>query len=338
MTSLFAAHARAGTRCGALPIACVAALLLALAGCATTPAGAPGRRRRHAGARAAPAPTPAPPQPTAPPLPRNVEPPAPKSTCRAFRCRIARAMPTAARAPTGPERKDATRFSADMNYRTGWTDGRGAVQEARSERLARARRGEALARIRRPARPAPPRADVGRSRGAEAVPAARLDGRRRVVPVPGRCARARLARDRARSARVRPQRVAAAGLLVPRLHRRSRSAARLLRAGRERRSRAATASAATSSCTTPACGPQRVRRLVSLDGFGIPDDTPDAAARKIGEMARRAARADQSFKPYREPRRRGRSAAEEQSAAAARQGAVPRGALGRRRCRTAARS
>jgi hypothetical protein len=26
---------------------------------------------------------------------------------------------------TGPERKDATRFSSDMNYRTGWTDGRG---------------------------------------------------------------------------------------------------------------------------------------------------------------------------------------------------------------------
>ena len=26
---------------------------------------------------------------------------------------------------TGPERKDGARLSADMNYRTGWTDGRG---------------------------------------------------------------------------------------------------------------------------------------------------------------------------------------------------------------------
>jgi hypothetical protein len=25
---------------------------------------------------------------------------------------------------TGPERKDATRFAADGNYRTGWQDGR----------------------------------------------------------------------------------------------------------------------------------------------------------------------------------------------------------------------
>jgi hypothetical protein len=125
MTPLFAAHARAGARCGALPIACVAALLLALAGCATTPAGAPGAAPVSPAGAPAPAPTPAPPQPTAPPLPRNVEPPAPKMNLSGFPLPYRQGYADGCASATGPERKDGARFSADMNYRTGWTDGRG---------------------------------------------------------------------------------------------------------------------------------------------------------------------------------------------------------------------
>jgi pimeloyl-ACP methyl ester carboxylesterase len=43
--------------------------------------------------------------------------------------------------------------------------------------------------------------------------------------------------------------------------------------------------------------PARIRRLVSLDGFGIPNDTPDAAVRKSAKWLD-AMREDQSFKPY----------------------------------------
>ena len=43
--------------------------------------------------------------------------------------------------------------------------------------------------------------------------------------------------------------------------------------------------------------PARVRRLVSLDGFGIPNDTPDAALRKSVKWLD-ALNEEQSFKPY----------------------------------------
>ena len=43
--------------------------------------------------------------------------------------------------------------------------------------------------------------------------------------------------------------------------------------------------------------PARIRRLVSLDGFGIPNDTPDAAVRKSVKWLD-ALNEDQSFKPY----------------------------------------
>jgi len=121
MTSLFAARMRADAQCAALPIACAAALLLALAGCATTPVGDPGV---PPSATPAPTPEPAPAQPTAPPMPRNVEPPPPKLNLSGFPLPYRQGYSDGCESANGPERKDATRFSSDMNYRTGWTDGR----------------------------------------------------------------------------------------------------------------------------------------------------------------------------------------------------------------------
>ncbi|MEP7276407.1 MAG: hypothetical protein ABI812_08640 [Betaproteobacteria bacterium] len=99
------------------PIACAAIVLMALAGCATTPAGGPG----------APSPSAvpgAPPTQSAPPLPRNVEPPAPKLNLSGFPLPYRQGYSDGCESVDGPERKDATRYSSDMNYRTGWVDGR----------------------------------------------------------------------------------------------------------------------------------------------------------------------------------------------------------------------
>jgi hypothetical protein len=64
------------------------------------------------------------PAPTAPPLPRNVEPPAPKLNLSGFPLTYRQGYADGCASASGPERKDAARFSADMNYRTGWQDGR----------------------------------------------------------------------------------------------------------------------------------------------------------------------------------------------------------------------
>ena len=66
------------------------------------------------------------------------------------------------------------------------------------------------------------------------VPAARLDGYRRHVPVPGGRDAGPAHVHRARLARLRPQRVACGRLLVSGLLRRPRRAARSVRAGRAR--------------------------------------------------------------------------------------------------------
>ena len=99
--------------------ACVVAVAVILGGCATTPPGT------SPGAPSAPsaAPPPEPPKPTAPPLPRSAEPPAPKLNLSGFPLPYRQGYADGCASATGPERKDATRFSSDMNYRTGWTDG-----------------------------------------------------------------------------------------------------------------------------------------------------------------------------------------------------------------------
>ena len=123
----FSLRTHARTRSGAAD-RIVAALLVALAGCATTPAALPGsagvtgrdplrhqsRRRRSRPRRRCRA--------TSSRRRR-------RSTCPGSRCRIGRATRTAAPAPPAASARTPTRFSADSNYRTGWHRRPRAVQE-----------------------------------------------------------------------------------------------------------------------------------------------------------------------------------------------------------------
>ena len=89
----------------------VAALALVFAACATVPEAPP------------PAPSAPAPKPTAPPLPRDAQPPPPPVNLEGFPLTYRQGFADGCASATGPERKDATRFSADGNYRTGWQDG-----------------------------------------------------------------------------------------------------------------------------------------------------------------------------------------------------------------------
>jgi hypothetical protein len=75
-----------------------------------------------------PAPQDAPPalppmRPTAPPLPANAEPPPAAINLSGFPLPYRQGYADGCASATGAERKDAVRFGADGNYRTGWTDG-----------------------------------------------------------------------------------------------------------------------------------------------------------------------------------------------------------------------
>jgi hypothetical protein len=85
-----------------------ALLVLAIAGCAQLPTG-PG--------------VPPPEPPTAPPIAPNVEPPPPAVNLSGFPLPYRQGYADGCASATGAERKDATRFVADGNYRTGWQDG-----------------------------------------------------------------------------------------------------------------------------------------------------------------------------------------------------------------------
>ncbi len=87
---------------------CVGALL-ALPGCATLTPGAQGTQP-DAGART--------------PVPANVEPPAPAVNLSGFPLPYRQGYADGCASAGGREQKDAARFAADGNYRTGWTDGR----------------------------------------------------------------------------------------------------------------------------------------------------------------------------------------------------------------------
>ncbi|HEY3177562.1 MAG TPA: hypothetical protein VGL25_01625 [Casimicrobiaceae bacterium] len=66
----------------------------------------------------------APPAAPPPTVPRNAEPPPPKVNLSGFPLPYRQGYADGCASVGGTEHKDAARFSADMNYRTGWTDGR----------------------------------------------------------------------------------------------------------------------------------------------------------------------------------------------------------------------
>ena len=80
-------------------------VLALVAGCATpgTGPGAPG--------------------PSAPPLPRTAEPPPPPVNLSGFPLPYRQGYADGCASATGPQRRDAARYGADSNYRTGWIDG-----------------------------------------------------------------------------------------------------------------------------------------------------------------------------------------------------------------------
>jgi hypothetical protein len=89
-------------------------LALVLGGCAQTGTGPFGAPPDGPGL---------PTRPTAPPLPASVEPPSPSVNLSGFPLPYRQGYADGCASATGPERKDAARFGADGNYRTGWTDG-----------------------------------------------------------------------------------------------------------------------------------------------------------------------------------------------------------------------
>lgn len=88
-------------------VAVVALSLALVAGCATTGPGS----------------APSEPVPTAPPLPRAAEPPPPNVNLTGFPLPYRQGYADGCASASGPQRRDAARFSADPNYRTGWQDG-----------------------------------------------------------------------------------------------------------------------------------------------------------------------------------------------------------------------
>jgi len=92
----------------------VALLIAALAGCATVaPTAPPGST----------APATAPAGTTAPAPKPYVEPPPPPVNLQGFPPTYRLGFGDGCATARGTEQKDATRFSADGNYRTGWQDG-----------------------------------------------------------------------------------------------------------------------------------------------------------------------------------------------------------------------
>jgi hypothetical protein len=90
------------------------AVALAAGGCASVATAPSGRGPDAEG-------TPA--RPTAPPIAPSVEPPPPAVNLSGFPLPYRQGYADGCASATGAERKDAARFGADGNYRTGWQDG-----------------------------------------------------------------------------------------------------------------------------------------------------------------------------------------------------------------------
>jgi hypothetical protein len=92
------------TRIDVRAVTLAVAFAFVVTGCVTVPVG------------------PAPP-PQAPPLPRTAEPPPPSLNLSGFPLPYRQGYADGCASAKGAERKDAERFGADPNYRTGWMDG-----------------------------------------------------------------------------------------------------------------------------------------------------------------------------------------------------------------------
>ena len=57
------------------------------------------------------------------PVPKNVEPPPPNVNLSGFPLPYRQGYADGCASASGPQRRAGTRYSADPNYRTGWTDG-----------------------------------------------------------------------------------------------------------------------------------------------------------------------------------------------------------------------
>ena len=68
-------------------------------------------------------------------MPANVEPPPPNVNLSGFPLPYRQGYADGCASATGAERKDATRFAADGNYRTGWQDGLAICREEMSTRV-----------------------------------------------------------------------------------------------------------------------------------------------------------------------------------------------------------
>ena len=84
-------------------------VVFGLAGCASAPPDV--------------APQAPPERPWAAPIPANKEPPPPNVNLSGFPLPYRQGYADGCASASGPERKDAARYGADGNYRTGWTDG-----------------------------------------------------------------------------------------------------------------------------------------------------------------------------------------------------------------------
>lgn len=69
--------------------------------------------------------------PTAPPLPRTAEPPAPKVNLSGFPLPYRQGYADGCASATGPERKDGERFGKDGSYSMGWQDGAALCKKKR---------------------------------------------------------------------------------------------------------------------------------------------------------------------------------------------------------------
>jgi hypothetical protein len=91
-------------RGGCAPALVATVVLAALAGCASVPPGPGGSA-------------------TAPPIAPTAEPPPPGINLSGFPLAYRQGYADGCGSASGPERKDAARFAAEPNYRTGWQDG-----------------------------------------------------------------------------------------------------------------------------------------------------------------------------------------------------------------------